>query len=59
MAVNADGILVKVALTPSPEAIGIIAASYDPRRRQVGLTLADGRKLLLTAGQHIEEAREW
>ena len=54
-----DGFLAKVALKPRPAAVGIVAVSYDPASGKVSLALADGRTLLLTAGQHIEEAEEW
>jgi hypothetical protein len=56
---GSDGILAKVALEPRPAAVRIVAASYDPASGKVSLVLADGRTLLLTAGQHIEEAEEW
>jgi hypothetical protein len=56
---NADKILVKVAIAPGPNAIGIISTAYDPVTAKVTLTLADGQHLTLTAGQHIEEADEW
>ncbi len=54
-----DGFLAKVSLKPRLAAVGIVAASYDPDSGKVSLTLADGRMLSLTAGQHIEEAEEW
>jgi len=54
-----DGFLAKVALKPSKIAVGIVSASYDPKRGKVALTLNDSRMLSLTAGQHIEEAVEW
>ncbi len=49
----------KVALRPSKAAVGIVSASYDPSKGQVVVSLDDGRGLVLTAGQHIEEAEEW
>jgi len=48
-----------VALKPSKTAVGIVSAGYEPASGKVALTLADGRTLSLTAGQHIEEAEEW
>jgi len=48
-----------VALKPSKTAVGIVSAGYDLASGTVALTLADGRTLSLTAGQHIEEAEEW
>ena len=54
-----DGFLAKVALQPGKASVGIVSASYDPASGKVALTLDDGRTLLLTAGQHIEEAKEW
>jgi len=56
---DGDGVLAKVALQPSKAASSIVSATYDPSNGQVGLTLADGRTLALTAGWHIEEAEEW
>ena len=57
--VGGDGFLAKVALKPSKAAVGIVSAGYDPGSGRVALTLANGRTLSLTAGQHIEEAEEW
>jgi len=54
-----DGFLAKVALKPSKAAVSIVSTRYDPGNGKVTLTLDDGRILLLTAGQHIEEAAEW
>ncbi len=54
-----DGFRAKVALKPSKTAVGIVSAGYEPASGKVALTLADGRTLSLTAGQHIEEAEEW
>ena len=54
-----DGLLARVTLKPPAAATEITAASYDPARGKVALTLRDGRVLSLTAGQHIEEAEEW
>ena len=54
-----DGLLAKVALHPGKAAAGIVSAAYDPGNGKVGLTLDDGRMLALTAGRHIEEAKEW
>ncbi len=54
-----DGLLAKVALKPGKAAVGIVSAGYDPSSGRITLSLADGRTLLLTAGQHIEEAEEW
>jgi hypothetical protein len=54
-----NGFLAKVALKPRAAAVSIVAASYDTARGKVALTLDDGRGLLLTARQHIEEAEEW
>jgi hypothetical protein len=56
---NDDGFLVKVGLKPGKTAVGITSAAYHSITGKVLLTLADGRRLLLTAGQHIEEAKEW
>ncbi len=56
---DGDGFRARVALKPSKEAVGIVAAGYDPIGGKVELTLATGQMLLLTAGQHIEEAEEW
>lgn len=56
---DGDGFRAKVALKPSKTAVGIVSAGYEPASGKVALTLADGRTLLLTAGQHIEEAEEW
>jgi hypothetical protein len=58
-AVGGDGFLAKVALKPGKATASIVAASYDASSGRVTLTLDDGRVLLLTAGQHIEEAEEW
>jgi hypothetical protein len=57
--VGSDGLLAKVALKPGKAAVGIVSAGYDPTSGMITLSLADGRTLLLTAGQHIEEAEEW
>lgn len=54
-----DKIRAKVALAPGSTAVSIVSATYSVGSRKVALALADGRKLLLTAGQHIEEAAEW
>ncbi len=54
-----DGFRAKVALKPNKTAINIVSAGYEPASGKAALTLADGRTLLLTAGQHIEEAEEW
>jgi len=54
-----DKILAKVALAPAPAAVGIVSAAYSQSSGRVTLQLADGRRLSLTAGQHIEEAKEW
>jgi hypothetical protein len=54
-----DGFRAKVALKPGVAAVGIVSAIYDPAAARVTLIVADGRKLVLTAGQHIEEAEEW
>lgn len=59
VAANADRVLAKVALMPGPAAVGIVSAIYNPGSGRVTLTLVDGRRLALTAGQHIEEAEEW
>ena len=56
---SGDGLLAKVALKPGRAAAGIVSASYDPGSGKIALTLTDGRMLTLTAGQHIEEAKEW
>jgi hypothetical protein len=53
------GPLARVASRPVPRATVIAAAAYDPAARVVRLLLADGRRLVLAAGQHIEEAEEW
>ncbi len=54
-----DRFLAKVALNPSKAAALIVSAAYDPGNGKVALTLDDGRVLVLTAGRHIEEAKEW
>ncbi len=54
-----DGLPAKVALRPGKAAVGIVSAGYDPGRGKIALVLDDGRTLSLTAGQHIEEAKEW
>lgn len=54
-----DKIRAKAALAPGGAAVSIVSATYSPGNKKVALTLADGRKFLLTAGQHIEEAAEW
>lgn len=54
-----DAIRAKVALVPGTTAVSIVSAAYGVGNGKVTLALADGRKLLLTAGQHIEEAKEW
>ncbi len=54
-----DPIRAKVALAPGAAAVAIVSAAYSPANGKVALALADGRKLILTAGQHIEEAAEW
>ena len=56
---NGDRFLARVALKPGKGAATIVAAGYDAGSGKVALTLDDGRALLLTAGQHIEEAAEW
>ena len=56
---NGDRFLARVALKPGKGAATIVAAGYDAGSGKVALTLDDGRALLLTAGQHIEEAEEW
>lgn len=56
---DGDGLRAKVALKPAPRAVGIESAAYDPGSGKVTLSLTDGRTLCLTAGHHIEEAREW
>jgi len=53
------GIQVRVALLSQPNAIAITSAGYDPPSQLVRLVLADGRRLSLVAGEHIEEAEEW
>lgn len=54
-----DGMRARVALKPAPAAVAITSAAYSPTDGKVTLALADGRRLRLTAGQHIEEAEEW
>ena len=54
-----DGILVRVALKSGPLVSGIVSAGYRPVTGKVALVLSDGRRLSLTAGHHIEEAKEW
>jgi len=54
-----DGFLAKVALKPGKTTASIVAAGYNAGSGKIALTLDDGRALLLTAGQHIEEAKEW
>ncbi len=54
-----DGVLAKVALKPGAAATSIVSAGYDPASGKVTLALDDGQTLLLTAGQHIEEAEGW
>ena len=53
------GIEVRVALRPAANAIAIRLVGYDPPTQLVQLELADGRRLSLVAGEHIEEAEEW
>jgi hypothetical protein len=54
-----DQVLVKVALAPADTATIIKSASYSPKNCKIGLTLENGIRLSLSAGQHIEEAKEW
>ena len=54
-----DGVLARVPLRPTARALAITAAAYDPAAQQVHLVLADGRRLALAAGRHIEETEEW
>ena len=56
---SGDGILVRVALKPEQPSFGIVSAAYNVTTGKVALVLSDGRRLALTAGQHIEEAQEW
>ena len=52
-------IQVRVALRPAANAIAIRLVGYDPLSQLVRLELADGRRLSLVAGEHVEEAEEW
>ncbi|MGU3590445.1 hypothetical protein ACLBYF_15040 [Methylobacterium brachiatum] len=54
-----DKLIARVPLKPDRNMAGITAASYNSRNGKVSLSLSDGQKLLLTAGQHIDEAKEW
>jgi hypothetical protein len=54
-----DGFVAKIALSPGKSAVGVVSAAYSPGSRKVTLALADGRRLTLTPGRHIEEAEEW
>lgn len=54
-----QGAQVRVALRPTEKAMVIRSASYDPPLRMVRLVLADGQRLSLETGKHIEEAEEW
>ena len=58
-AANTDAVLAKVSLAPGRNAVRIVAATYESEEQAIGITLGDGRRLRLTAGQHIEEAEEW
>ncbi len=58
-ATNQDHILVKVALKPEGASAAITSAVYNAVTGKVAVTLSDGRRLSLTAGHHIEEAKEW
>ena len=54
-----DKVRAKVALVPGAASVSVVSAAYNSGTGKVTLALADGRTLLLTAGQHIEEAPEW
>jgi hypothetical protein len=56
---GSQGIQVRVALRPAASALAIRLVGYDPPSQLVRLELADGRRLSLAAGEHIEEAEEW
>nr|USU34127.1 hypothetical protein NG677_10915 [Methylobacterium sp. OTU13CASTA1] len=56
---DGDGVRARVARKADPHAASITTAAYDVRTGRVTLSLANGRTLSLTAGQHIEEAAEW
>lgn len=58
-ATNEDRILVKIALKPEGASVTIISAAYNAATGKIVVTLSDGRRLSLTAGHHIEEAKEW
>jgi len=51
---SGDGILVRVALRPERPSHGIVSAAYTKTTGKVAMVLSDGRRLSLTAGQHIE-----
>jgi hypothetical protein len=56
---TALGVQVRVALQSAGNATPIRSAGYDPASGMVRIVLADGRRLSLEAGKHIEEAEEW
>ncbi len=56
---RSGGLVVRVALRATAGAVAITSATYDPVTATVCLVLADGHRLALAAGQHIEEADEW
>jgi hypothetical protein len=56
---RAAGPLARVASRPTTRATAIASATYDPAGQLVRLVLVDGQRLVLAAGQHIEEAEEW
>ncbi len=56
---SGDGSLVRVALKPDQPSRGIVSAAYNTTTGKVTLVLSEGRRLSLTAGQHMAEAHEW